>query len=404
MRQIDAGAAAQQVRQGGAGGPGLSPRRREIIRVIEDSLQSRGYPPSLREIGAAVGLASTSSVSHQMSVLEATGYLSRETRRPRTAVLRGPDGPGPDAGPAVPDDKRMTAIPVVGRIAAGEPILADGAVDYVMPLPRLLTGDGSLIALRVTGDSMIDAAITHGDWVVVRCQPDADNGDIVAALLESDVSADREATVKTLKRADGHTWLIPHNPVYAPILADRAEIIGKVVSVLRRLLRGSLRLQLPHHRERVVDVPADVGHRVEHVPDGAGAVDHVGDPAGDQAKHRGHAVALAHPPALIAHQGERQLVMLGEGGVLALGVRADPDHLDARRREHLVTVAERARLGRAAARLVLRVEVQHHDPVREAVRQRDPLTGLRYEGEVGGLVAYLNAACHAAAFRASAPG
>ena len=235
MRKIEVSAQARPGKQGGSGDPGLTPRRRKIIRVIEDSVQNRGYSPSLREIGAAVGLASTSSVSHQMSVLEAAGYVSRETGRPRTAVLREPGGPGPDAEPAGRHDKRMTEVPLVGRIAAGVPILADGAADDVMPLPRLLTGEGSLIALRVAGDSMIGAAIADGDWVVVRRQPDANSGDIVAALLESDVSADREATVKTLKKADGHTWLIPHNPVYTPILADRAEIIGKVVSVLRRL-------------------------------------------------------------------------------------------------------------------------------------------------------------------------
>ncbi len=235
MKQITASTGA---RRGGSGDPGLTPQRRKIIRVIEDSLQSRGYPPSLREIGQAVGLASTSSVSYQMSVLEATGYLSRETGRPRTAVLRTPDGPGPGVEAARPADKRMTDVPVVGRIAAGVPILAEQAPEEVISLPKLLTGEGSLIALRVAGDSMIGAAIADGDWVVVRKQPDANNGDIVAAMVESDTSADREATVKTLKRADGHTWLIPHNPVYTPILADRAEIIGKVVSVLRRLLPG----------------------------------------------------------------------------------------------------------------------------------------------------------------------
>ena len=232
MKQI---AVSTGARPGGSGEPGLTPLRRKIIRVIEDSLQSRGYPPSLREIGTAVGLASTSSVSYQMSVLEASGYLSRETGRPRTAVLRAPSGPVPGAAAAALADKRMTDIPVVGRIAAGVPILADETPDEVISLPKLLTGEGSLIALRVTGDSMIGAAIADGDWVVVRRQPDADNGDIVAAMLDSDGSADSEATVKTLKRADGHTWLIPHNPVYSPILADRAKIIGKVVSVLRRL-------------------------------------------------------------------------------------------------------------------------------------------------------------------------
>ena len=232
MKQI---AVSTGARPGSSGDPGLTPLRRKIIRVIEDSLQSRGYSPSYREIGQAVGLASTSGVSYQMSVLEAAGYLSRETGRPRTAVLRAPSGPVPDAGAAGRADKRMTAIPVVGRIAAGVPILADETPDDVIALPKLLTGEGSLIALRVAGDSMIGAAIADGDWVVVRRQPDADNGDIVAAMLDSDGSADSEATVKTLKRADGHTWLIPHNPVYSPILADRAKIIGKVVSVLRRL-------------------------------------------------------------------------------------------------------------------------------------------------------------------------
>ncbi len=275
MMQIAVGTGTPQDGHGGSGGPVLTPKRRKIIRVIEESLQSRGYPPSLREIGQAVGLASTSSVSYQMSVLEAAGYLSRETGRPRTAALRAPGGhDAGDARTAGPADKRLTDIPVVGRIAAGVPILADETPDDVISLPKLLTGEGSLIALRVKGDSMIGAAITDGDWVVVRRQPDADNGDIVAAMLESDASADREATVKTLKRADGHTWLIPHNPVYSPILADSAEIIGKVVSVLRRLLPGrqcsggSLRLQSPDHRERVADVLADVGHRVERVPDG----------------------------------------------------------------------------------------------------------------------------------------
>ncbi|MHB1067263.1 MAG: transcriptional repressor LexA, partial [Candidatus Nanopelagicales bacterium] len=120
-------------------------------------------------------------------------------------------------------------VPVLGRIAAGGPILAEQEVETVFPLPRDLVGDGELFLLRVVGDSMVDAAICDGDWVVVRRQPDADNGDIVAALL------DDEATVKTLKRRDGHVWLMPHNPAYAPILGDEAAIMGKVVTVLRRL-------------------------------------------------------------------------------------------------------------------------------------------------------------------------
>ena len=129
----------------------------------------------------------------------------------------------------------MVDVRVVGRIAAGIPVLADQRDEDVIPLPRMLTGEGSLIALRVAGDSMTGAAIADGDWVVVRRQPDAESGDIVAAMLESAGSSDGEATVKTLKKADGHVWLIPHNPAYSPMMADGAAIIGKVVSVLRRL-------------------------------------------------------------------------------------------------------------------------------------------------------------------------
>jgi repressor LexA len=128
----------------------------------------------------------------------------------------------------------VTDVRVVGRIAAGVPIYTDEVDEDVIPLPRMLTGEGSLIALRVAGDSMIGAAIADGDWVVVRRQPDADSGDVVAAMLESTGSSDGEATVKTLKKADGHVWLIPHNPAYSPMMADDAAIIGKVVTVLRR--------------------------------------------------------------------------------------------------------------------------------------------------------------------------
>jgi len=126
-------------------------------------------------------------------------------------------------------------VPLLGQVAAGVPILADQHIEDVFPLPRQLVGDGELIMLRVVGDSMIDAAITDGDWVVVRCESDIENGDIVAAMIESDTSADREATVKTFKKRDGHIWLIPHNPAYTPILGDHATIVGKVVAVLRRI-------------------------------------------------------------------------------------------------------------------------------------------------------------------------
>jgi repressor LexA len=219
----------------GPEGDGLTPVRQKIVQVIEESMRIRGYSPSIREIGDAVGLASTSSVSHQLSVLQATGYLTREAGRPRTMILRpaGRDDAGTETG-ELPEG--VTGVPLVGRIAAGVPVLADELLEDVVPLPKMLVGDGDgLIMLKVTGDSMIGAAITDGDWLVVHRQPDAESGDIVAAMLESEDSADSEATVKTLKKADGHVWLIPHNPAYSPIMADGATIIGKVVAVLRRV-------------------------------------------------------------------------------------------------------------------------------------------------------------------------
>jgi repressor LexA len=121
------------------------------------------------------------------------------------------------------------------RAEPSGPILVDQLIEEVIPLPRQLVGEGELIILTVVGDSMIDAAIADGDWVVVRCGSDIENGDIVAAMLESHTSADREATVKTFQRQDGHVWLIPHNPAYTPIPGDDATIVGKVVAVLRRL-------------------------------------------------------------------------------------------------------------------------------------------------------------------------
>jgi repressor LexA len=129
----------------------------------------------------------------------------------------------------------MIRVPFLGRIAAGEPIFAFDDAEDVMSLPEQLVGQGDLIMLRVAGDSMIGAAITDGDLVVVRRETDVCNGDIVAARLPGDRSADGEATVKTLRRLDGHVWLMPQNPAYEPILGDTAKIIGKVVSVLRRL-------------------------------------------------------------------------------------------------------------------------------------------------------------------------
>jgi repressor LexA len=219
---------------------GLTARQRAILNMIRETVEQRGYPPSVREIGEGVGLTSPSSVAHQLTTLERMGYLRRDPNRPRALVVAEPGEfvaepgtPRLHAVPAAPesDEYRPAAayVPVVGRIAAGGPILAEQQVEAVFPLPRELVGEGELFLLKVVGDSMIDAAICDGDWVVVRQQNSADNGDIVAALL------DDEATVKTFKRRDGHVWLMPHNPAYAPILGDQATIMGKVVTVLRRL-------------------------------------------------------------------------------------------------------------------------------------------------------------------------
>jgi repressor LexA len=221
-------------------GPDLTPRQCKIIQVIEDSVQRCGYAPTLREIGEAAGLASTSSVSHHLSALEKKGYLSRGAGRPRTAVVRPPADPASQQGAGqVRSDtqvgtqgRRVAHVPLVGRIAAGGPILAEQSTEDIFPLPRQLVGEGEFIMLQVVGDSMINAAIADGDWVVVRPETDVENGDIVAATIDG---VEVEGTVKTFKRSGGHIWLMPHNPAYAPILGDDAVIVGKVVAVLRRV-------------------------------------------------------------------------------------------------------------------------------------------------------------------------
>jgi len=211
---------------------GLTERQRTILDVIRASVTSRGYPPSIREIGDAVGLTSTSSVAHQLRTLERKGYLRRDPNRPRAVDVRTAedmahivttDVAGSDALP------EPTFVPVLGRIAAGGPILAEEAVEDVFPLPRELVGEGSLFLLKVVGDSMVDAAICDGDWVVVRQQNVADNGDIVAAMIEG------EATVKTFKRTRGQVWLMPHNRAFDPIPGNDAAVLGKVVTVIRKI-------------------------------------------------------------------------------------------------------------------------------------------------------------------------
>jgi repressor LexA len=208
---------------------GLTARQRAILDVIRDSVDRRGYPPSIREICEAAGLASTSSVAHQLTVLERKGYLRRDPNRPRAVDVRGADQMYADEAREASELPQPVYVPMVGQIAAGGPILAEQLVTDVLPLPRELVGDGTLFMLKVVGDSMIDAAISDGDWVVVRQQATAENGEIVAAMIDS------EATVKTWRRRDGHAWLLPHNPAYAPIPADEATILGRVVTVLRKL-------------------------------------------------------------------------------------------------------------------------------------------------------------------------
>jgi repressor LexA len=234
------GAAVREFPDRGEAGDGLTQRQRRVLEVIRDSIERRGYPPSVREIGEAVGLSSASSVAHQLSVLQRKGWLRRDPNRPRALDVRlpgdtmgaptsAPTLAGAASGTEEAHTPTPTYVPLVGRIAAGGPVLAEQAVEDVFPLPRELVGEGTLFMLKVTGDSMVEAAICDGDWVVVRQQPTAENGEIVAAMI------DGEATVKTYKRRDGHVWLLPHNPAYEPIPGDEATVLGRVVTVLRRV-------------------------------------------------------------------------------------------------------------------------------------------------------------------------
>ena len=229
---------------GPADATGLTPRQRRVLDVIRDSVDSRGYPPSMREIGERVGLTSSSSVSHQLRVLEQKGLLRRDPNRPRAIEVRYPGEVADAARRSSLGAVRQTSydetgagdahpaaayVPVVGRIAAGGPILAEQDIEEVFPLPRAMVGEGTLFMLKVKGESMIEAAICDGDWVVVRQQQTADNGDIVAAMI------DGEATVKTFKKTSNQILLLPHNPAFEPIDGKDATILGKVVTVLRRV-------------------------------------------------------------------------------------------------------------------------------------------------------------------------
>ncbi|ROR71859.1 transcriptional repressor LexA [Bogoriella caseilytica] len=220
----------------GEGPEELTARQERVLATIRQAVAARGYPPSMREIGESVGLTSPSSVKHQLEALERKGYIRRPANRPRAIELtQAGAGLTPVAHEELAAEGRSASgsepayVPVVGRIAAGGPLLAEQAIEDVFALPKQLVGEGELFLLKVVGDSMVEAAICDGDWVVVRRQEVAENGEIVAALL------DDEATVKTLKRTPEKVWLLPHNPAYSPIDGDHARILGRVVSVLRAL-------------------------------------------------------------------------------------------------------------------------------------------------------------------------
>ena len=203
----------------------LSARQLTILEFIKSSSDSQGYAPSMREIGDAAGLNSPASVKYQLDILEEKGFIRRDENRGRAMEVVLPDHL---TGESASTDKTRF-IPLVGSIAAGVPITADQQVEETLPLPESLVGKGDLFMLKVKGESMIDAAICDGDYVVIRQQKDADNGEIVAAMI------DGEATVKTFSRKSGHIWLLPANDDFAPIDGDNCEILGKVTAVLRSI-------------------------------------------------------------------------------------------------------------------------------------------------------------------------
>ena len=208
----------------------LSPVQARILEFIIRYRDQHGYTPTMREIAEDAGLKAVSSVKYQLDQLDEAGYISTKDGLARgIQILMEPEGleRAESENPVSFGD--AAHIPLVGRIAAGAPILAEQNIDEVMPVPRSLVGKGDLFMLEIKGDSMIDAAICDGDFIVVRTQKTAENGDIVAAML------DGEATCKVFRQRDGHTWLLPRNSAYEPIPADDCEILGKVVTVLRKL-------------------------------------------------------------------------------------------------------------------------------------------------------------------------
>lgn len=206
---------------------GLTARQLKILQAIKEALVANGYPPSMREIGAAAGLASPASVQYQLQALEKKGFIRRDPSRGRALEVLLPGETSQLENSANTDRTRL--VPLVGRIAAGGPILAEQMIEETFPLPESIVGQGELFMLKVVGDSMIDAAICDGDYVVIRSQKECEKGEIVAAMI------DGEATVKTFSKKDGHIWLLPANDNFTPINGDGCEILGKVTAVLRSI-------------------------------------------------------------------------------------------------------------------------------------------------------------------------
>lgn len=223
--ETDGQATIVELPDGPENGAGLTPRQLRILTVIKEAVLRNGYPPSMREIGEAAGLASPSSVRHQLTNLEQKGWIRRDSQKGRAMEIILPG----EEQLAANETSPTRNVPLVGRIAAGAPILAEQDIEDVFALPQQLVGDGDLFLLKVVGDSMVDAAICDGDFVVIRSQNTCEQGEIVAAMI------DGEATVKTFKKRDGHVWLLPANSSYAPIIGDDATILGKVTAVLRSL-------------------------------------------------------------------------------------------------------------------------------------------------------------------------
>jgi repressor LexA len=203
-------------------GKGLTKRQREILTYLMESMQRRGYPPSVREIGAALGLTSSSTVHSHLAALEKKGFIHRDPSKPRAIEILK-DG-------ASQPPKRVVNVPVLGRIAAGQPLFAEENIEDVFPLPRDFVREDASFILRVRGDSMIDAGIHDGDYLVIRQQPTANNGEIVAALLGE------EATVKRFYKERDQVRLQPENRTMTPILTREVSILGKAVALIRRLM------------------------------------------------------------------------------------------------------------------------------------------------------------------------